>query len=133
MPGTDHASPRAADPGRDFVARHDELLAGLRRLYARLPGPMAGFNALHTRTVEDGALPRVVKELMALAIGITGHCEGCIAYHVHDALKAGATRAQIEETIGVAIMMGGGPALVYGADALSALDQFETAGPPGDG
>ncbi len=110
---------------RDHVARHAELLDGLRRLYRAVPGPMTGFNTLHTRSVEDGALPRVIKELMALAIGITTHCEGCIAFHVHDALAAGATRAQVEETIGVAIMMGGGPALVYGADALTALDQFE--------
>lgn len=128
MPGDGHSHPPAAASGRDFVARHDELLAGLRRLYSKLPGPMAGFNSLHTKSIADGALPRVVKELMALAIGITTHCEGCIAFHVHDALKAGATRAQVEETIGVAIMMGGGPALVYGADALTALDQFEAAG-----
>lgn len=128
MSNAEPTHPPAGPASRDFVARHDELLSGLRRLYAKLPGPMAGFNALHTRSIEDGALPRVMKELMALAIGIAGHCEGCIAYHVHDALKAGATRAQVEETIGVAIMMGGGPALVYGADALTALDQFEAAG-----
>ena len=47
---------------------------------------------------------------MALAIAICTHCEGCIAYHVHDALDAGATHDQVTETIGVAVMMGGGPA-----------------------
>lgn len=109
----------------DHVARHAELMAGLRQLYRAVPGPMRGFNTLHTSSVADGALPREVKELMALAIGITSHCEGCIAFHVHDALAAGATRAQIEETLGVAIMMGGGPAVVFAADALMALDQFE--------
>jgi AhpD family alkylhydroperoxidase len=111
----------------DHVARHAELQQGLRRLYKALPGTMTGFNTMHTRSIEDGALTRVTKELMALAISITGHCEGCIAFHVNDALNAGATRAQVEETIGVAIMMGGGPSLVYGADALDALDQFEAA------
>jgi AhpD family alkylhydroperoxidase len=65
-----------------------------------------------------------VKELMALAIAICVHCQGCIAYHIHDALDAGATRAQVLETIGVAVMMGGGPALVYGAEALDALDEL---------
>ncbi len=114
-----------ATPATDHVARHAELMAGLRRLYRIAPGPMRGFNTLHTSSVADGALPRAVKELMALAIGITSHCDGCIAFHVHDALAAGATRAQIEETLGVAIMMGGGPAVVYAADALTALDQFE--------
>jgi alkylhydroperoxidase/carboxymuconolactone decarboxylase family protein YurZ len=56
---------------------------------------------------------------------VAGHCDGCIAYHVHDALKAGASRKELLETIGVAIMMGGGPALMYGCAALEALDQFE--------
>jgi AhpD family alkylhydroperoxidase len=59
---------------------------------------------------------------------IAARCDGCIAYHVHDALKAGATRKEIVETIGVAVLMGGGPATVYGAEAFEALNQFETAG-----
>jgi AhpD family alkylhydroperoxidase len=64
----------------------------------------------------------------ALGIGIAARCDGCIAYHVHDALKAGASRKEIVETIGVAVLMGGGPAAVYGTEAFAALNQFETAG-----
>jgi alkylhydroperoxidase/carboxymuconolactone decarboxylase family protein YurZ len=60
-----------------------------------------------------------------LGIGIAAECEGCIAYHMHDALKAGATRQEVLEVIGVAILMGGGPAMIYGCEALAALDQFE--------
>ena len=60
-----------------------------------------------------------------MAIGISVHCDGCIAYHVHDALNAGATREEVVETIGVALMMGGGPSVVYGCEALEALEQFE--------
>jgi len=62
---------------------------------------------------------------MALAISIAVRCDGCIAYHVHDALKAGATGVEIRESIGVAVLMGGGPALMFGAEALEALRQFE--------
>lgn len=50
---------------------------------------------------------------------------GCIAYHTHGALKAGATRQEVHEAVGVAILMGGGPAMIYGCEALAALDQFE--------
>jgi alkylhydroperoxidase/carboxymuconolactone decarboxylase family protein YurZ len=46
---------------------------------------------------------------------------------VHDALKAGATRAEVIETLGVAIMMGGGPATMYACDAYEALQQYEAA------
>lgn len=63
--------------------------------------------------------------LIALAIGISVHCDGCIAYHVHDALAAGATRAEVMETIGVAVMMGGGPSVVYGCEAMEAVEQFD--------
>lgn len=89
---------------------------------------MAGFATLHRESVRDGVLGGKTKELIALAISIAVRCEGCIAYHVHDALKAGATDEEVCETIGVAVMMGGGPAVVYGAEALEALGQFREAG-----
>ena len=48
-----------------------------------------------------------------------------IAYHVHDALKAGAFHNEIVEAVGVAILIGDGPVLIYGAEALEVLEQFE--------
>jgi AhpD family alkylhydroperoxidase len=85
---------------------------------------MTGFARLHKKSVEAGALDARTKELMALAISIAVRCEGCIAYHTHDAVQAGATRPELLETIGVAIMMGGGPASIYAAHAMDAIDQF---------
>ncbi len=85
---------------------------------------MAGFGKMHKAAVADGVLSAKTKELIALAISITSHCDGCIAFHTHDAVKAGATRAEVEEAVAVAVLMGGGPAAVYGSDALEALDQF---------
>lgn len=92
------------------------------------PGTMSGFAQMRKQTLIDGALSPKMKELIALGMAITSRCEGCIAYHVHDALRAGATRQEITETIGVAITMGGGPALIYGAEALEAVGQFEASG-----
>jgi len=112
----------------NYVARHHELQTGLRSLSEAIGPTMSGFGKLHRSAMAAGALDAASKELIALAIGITSHCGGCIGFHVHDALAAGATRAQIEETIGVAILMGGGPAAVFGADALAALGQFEQKG-----
>ena len=89
-----------------------------------MPGPMSGFARLHKKAVEDGALSAKVKEMMALAISIVVGCEGCIAYHVHDAIKAGATRHELLETIGVGVMMAGGPGSIYAAHALDAVEQF---------
>jgi AhpD family alkylhydroperoxidase len=108
----------------DYVAFHQHLQDRLGQLGKELPGPMSGFSRLHNKTVENGALDKKTKELMALAISIAVRCEGCIAYHTHDAVEAGATRAELLETIGLAIMMGGGPATVYAAHAMDAIDQF---------
>jgi AhpD family alkylhydroperoxidase len=91
---------------------------------ARRPGTgatMRAFTALHEQALSDGALDRATKELLALAISISTHCEGCIAWHVSGALQAGATPEQVEEVVGVAILMGGGPATYYGSLALEAL------------
>jgi len=109
----------------DYPALHARLRTLIAELGREAPGPMSGFARMHAGAVTEGALDPQVKELMALAIAIAGHCEGCIAYHVHDALHAGATHEQVVETIGVAVMMGGGPAAVYGAFAFEALRQFE--------
>lgn len=102
---------------------HLQQLAG--KLSKEISGPMAGFGLLHKHVFAEGALSTKAKELIALGIAIAVRCDGCIAYHVHDALKAGATRPEISEAIGVALLMGGGPAMIYGCEALEALEQFE--------
>jgi AhpD family alkylhydroperoxidase len=109
----------------DYPALHRHLVNTIGELANELPGPLRGYLQLHTEATSDGALSTKVKELIALSISICVHCDGCIAYHTHDALHAGATRAEVLEAIGVAIMMGGGPAVVYGAQAYEALGQFE--------
>ncbi len=108
----------------NYVDEYQHLEARLTQLGQELPGPMTGFARLHRKAVDDGALPMKIKEMMALAIGIADGCDGCIAYHVHDALKAGATRQELLETIGVALLMSGGPGSIYAAHALDAIEQF---------
>ena len=88
------------------------------------PGIAKGFVTMHKATGEEKALSAKHKELMALSIGITIRCEGCIACHVQGAIKAGATQEEIVETIGVAVMMGGGPSIVYGDKAYKAMKEM---------
>lgn len=107
----------------DTEARRIELRQGYRRLHAAMPEVMDGFGALHRAAVADGALPRSTKELIALAIGITSRCDGCITLHVHGALAAGATAEEVRDAIGVAVLMGGGPASIDAIEALDALEQ----------
>lgn len=58
-------------------------------------GIAEGFATMHKATATDGALTAKQKELIALGIAITIRCEGCIACHVQDSLKAGATKEEI--------------------------------------
>jgi AhpD family alkylhydroperoxidase len=112
----------------DYPDTYRHYAEQMQELGKRLQGPMSGFGQLHSASVADGALSSKVKELIALAIGITVRCNGCIAFHVHAALGAGATADEVLETIGVAVMMGGGPSVIYGIAAMEALDQFEKEG-----
>jgi AhpD family alkylhydroperoxidase len=114
----------------DYPRYHERLQALTAKLAKELRGPMSAFAQLNGAATAAGVLSTKTKQLIALGIGITVRCDGCIAYHVHDALRAGATKQEILETIGMAILMGGGPAVVYGCEALEALDQFEAAGLP---
>ena len=99
-------------------------MAGLRQ---DIPEVMKGFSALAHAATQNGALDKKTKELIALAIGVAVRCDGCIGFHMQALLKLGASKAVIEETLGMAVYMGGGPSLMYAAHAMQAYDQM-TAG-----
>ncbi len=95
-----------------------------RTLRKDIPETMQGFSAMAMAASKDGALDKKTKELIALAIGISTRCEGCIGFHMDALVKLDVSRAEIEETLGMAIYMGGGPSLMYAADAMEAYEQF---------
>ena len=108
----------------DYPKHYEHLKSLMGDLGKDIPDTMGAFAGLHHAGVAAGALDWKIKELIGLGIAVTVRCDGCIAFHVHDALEAGASRAEITETIGVAVLMGGGPAMMYGCEALEALQQF---------
>ena len=110
---------------KDHPKYYRELVGLINQLGSEIPGTIKGFNSLHKASITAGALTAKTKELIALGIAITVRCDGCIAFHIHDALEAGALKEEIMETIGVAVLMGGGPSVMYGCEALAALKQFE--------
>jgi AhpD family alkylhydroperoxidase len=100
------------------------ISGSLKTLRKDLAETMQGFSALAQGATKDGALDKKTKELIALAIGVSTRCDGCIGFHTEALVKLGATLAEIEETLGMAVYMGGGPSLMYAADALLAYQQF---------
>ena len=85
---------------------------------------MQAFGALHEASCAPGALDTKTKELIALAIAVAARCDGCIAFHTHDVLNAGASREEIAEALSVAVLMGGGPSLMYATHVVEAIEQF---------
>jgi AhpD family alkylhydroperoxidase len=103
------------------IAEIDEYAIKLREL---IPDTMQAYGTLSRAAHANGALDKKTKELIALAVGVATHCDGCIAYHTRNAARLGVTRQELAETLGVAIQMGGGPSVNFAADALRAFDQF---------
>lgn len=85
---------------------------------------LLGFGQLARASMAEGAVSAKHKELIALAIGITQRCSGCVGFHVKALQKLGCTREELEEMLAVCVYMGGGPALMYAAEALKAWDEF---------
>ena len=106
----------------DHAALMQSINEALGPLRKSQPDAMQGFGQLARAAVADGALSAKHKELMALAIGITQHCSGCIGFHVKALHKLQCTRAELEEMLSVCVYMGGGPALMYVAEVLKAWD-----------
>lgn len=100
------------------------LSASLSKVRKELPDVMKGFGLMAEGATKEGALDKKTKELIALALGIAAHCDGCIGFHVQALIKLGVTREEFVETLGMAIYMGGGPSLMYAADALSAYEEL---------
>lgn len=108
---------------------HPTLIQNISKSMATLrksqPEPMQGFGQLAKSAMASGAVSEKHKELMALAIGITQHCSGCIGFHVKALHRLACTRAEFEEMLAVCVYMGGGPALMYAAEAIAAWDALD--------
>jgi len=100
------------------------ISASLAKLRLDTPEPMKAFTALSQAALREGALSAKTKELIALALGVAAHCDGCIGFHVKALIRLGATRGEIEEALAVAVYMGGGPSLMHAAEALSAYEEL---------
>ena len=86
------------------------------------PRVLDALSAVHERALQSEALGKKVKELIALATSVVTGCETSIAYHLHNALEAGAAREEMVEAVEVAVVTMGEPAAVHAAQILRALD-----------
>ncbi len=105
---------------------YDEITSriskNVQNLSKGIPETLKGFYAMSKAATDDGALDKKTKEFIALAIGVSTRCDGCIGFHTKALAKLGATKEEVEEVLGMAVYMGGGPSLMYASDAIAAFD-----------
>jgi AhpD family alkylhydroperoxidase len=114
---------------QDWQALIENMNGALKDLRQGGPDVMKSFSDLSKAAHAGTALDHKTKELIALAIGVATRCAPCIAYHAEGAAKAGASREEIVETMGVSVYMGAGPSLMYAAQALEAFTQLSGVAP----
>jgi AhpD family alkylhydroperoxidase len=83
---------------------------------------------LENTTFQDNTISKKNKELIAIGISIILNCESCLEWHIHEALKDGATEHEIIEAMEVGIEMGGGPATVSIRFGLKILEYYKELG-----
>lgn len=96
----------------------------LTNMHKEMPDVMGAFTSLAKAASKDGVLDKKTKELIAMALAVANHCPGCLGFHAQALVRHGATKEELMETLGMAVYMGGGPSLMYAADALDAFEEF---------
>lgn len=109
---------------KSYVAITGDISKGMAVLRKDIAETMKGFSAMAQGALAAGAIGALEKELIALGIAVAARCDGCIGFHVKALVKLGVSREQVMETLGVAVYMGGGPSLMYAAEAVHAYEEF---------
>jgi len=110
--------------GKSFTRITADVSGALKKMHKEVPETMQGFGAMSKAAMKAGVLSELDKELIALAIGVTSRCDACVGFHVRALIRLGATREQLMETLAVCTYMGGGPALMYAAEAVRAYEEM---------
>lgn len=112
---------------KSFAQITTDVSTALGAMRREAPETMQGFNSMARAALKDGVLSELHKELIALAIAVSQRCDACIGFHIKALHRLGASREQLMETIAVCTYMGGGPALMYAAEAVRAWDELAPA------
>jgi len=116
----------------DWNGYQKELNGRIAELSKLSPDTVKGYMTLSGANAQNTHLGEKVRQLISLAVAVTTRCDGCITFHADAALKAGASREEISEALGVAIAMNAGAALVYASRALDAVGAKATAASAND-
>ncbi len=104
----------------------EEIHNFIEKMSKEYPEQCKTFLSFVEKVEGKGALETKTKELISIALAVAKHCEYCIAFHVKNALEAGATKEEIIEAGWVAGLMDGGPGIMYMIPLLEALETLSS-------
>ena len=110
----------------DWNEYQKRLGARIGELAKLSPDTVRGYQTLSAANSKTGKLDEKVRQLISLAVAVTTRCDGCIVFHSEAALKAGASKEEISEALGVAVAMNAGAALIYSTRVLDAVAAHTT-------
>ncbi|MFM0514354.1 carboxymuconolactone decarboxylase family protein [Paraburkholderia sp. RL17-373-BIF-A] len=110
----------------DYNEPKNAVASQMQAMSTSQPDLMNAFGQLAAAGTKGGALDRNTQELVALGIAIACRCDDCIGFLVQTLVKLGATRSEVEDVLGTAGYMGGGPSMMYATHALGAFEQFSS-------
>lgn len=108
----------------DWLQYRKELMGRIGELGKLSPDTISGYQTLSKAGSKTGQLDAKTRELIALAVSVTTRCDGCITVHTGEALKHGASRAEVAEALGVAVALNAGAAMVYSARVMDAMNHY---------
>ena len=111
----------------DWNQYHKEVGARIGEMMKVSPDTVRGYQTLSAANSKTSKLGEKIRQLISLAVAVTTHCDGCIVVHTDAALKAGASKEEISEALGVAVAMNAGAALVYSSRVLDAVEAKSAA------
>jgi AhpD family alkylhydroperoxidase len=105
----------------DWNAYQSELSKTIPQFAKLSPDSFKGYQTLSAANSADSHLGEKIRQLISLAVAVTTRCDGCIVFHTDAALKAGASKEEIAEALGVAMAMNAGAALIYSLRVMDAV------------
>jgi AhpD family alkylhydroperoxidase len=106
----------------DWNEYQKEIGAKLAEFMKVTPESVRGYQTLSNANSKTTHLGEKTRQLISLAVAVTTRCDGCITVHSDLALKAGASKEEIGEALGVAMAMNAGAVLIYSLRVMDAVD-----------
>ena len=83
----------------DWNEYQKELGGRLGELAKLSPDTLRGYQTLSAANSKTGKLDEKTRQLISLAVAVTTRCDGCIVFHSEAALKAGASKEELDANV----------------------------------